>query len=143
MTCSSGAVKSQTRSLNLVFDPWFGDICGSRKDFCMFYKSSRSLYFKFYSLRLLTSRPMQYRVPAKLHTEMHWQYWPSTLLGGIELLLLICAVRVCRLQSLLSILLIGTLCSKKWYDMPHIRCGINSRQWSTIPRIGRHSAVYN
>ena len=25
---------------------------------CMFYKRSRSLYFKFYSLRLLTNRPM-------------------------------------------------------------------------------------
>ena len=58
----------------------------------------------------------------------------ATLLGGIELLLLIYAVRVCRLPSLLAIL---------WYDMPHIGCGIHSRQWSTIPRIGRHSAVYN
>ena len=67
----------------------------------------------------------------------------ATLLGGIELLLLIYAVRVCRLPSLLSILLLDTLCSKKWYDMPHIGCGIHSRQWSTIPRIGRHSAVYN
>ena len=35
---------------------------------CMFYKRSRSLYFKFYSLQLLTPIPMQYRVPAKLHT---------------------------------------------------------------------------
>ena len=67
----------------------------------------------------------------------------ATLLGGIELLLLIYAVRVCRLPSLLAILLLDTLCSKKWYDMPHIGCGIHSRQWSTIPRIGRHSAVYN
>ena len=67
----------------------------------------------------------------------------TTLLGGIELLLLIYAVRVCRLPSLLAILLLDTLCSKKWYDMPHIGCGIHSRQWSTIPRIGRHSAVYN
>ena len=67
----------------------------------------------------------------------------ATLLGGIELLLLIYAVRVCRLPSLLAILLLDTLCSKKWYDMPYIGCGIHSRQWSTIPRIGRHSAVYN
>ena len=66
----------------------------------------------------------------------------ATLLGGIELLLLIYAVRVCRLPSLLAILLLDTLCSK-WYDMLHIGCGIHSRQWSTIPRIGRHSAVYN
>ena len=41
-----------------VLSTWFGDICGSRKDFCMFYKKSRTLYFKFYSLRLLTNRPM-------------------------------------------------------------------------------------
>ena len=67
----------------------------------------------------------------------------ATLRGGIELLLLIYAVRVCRLPSLLAILLLDTLCSKKWYDMSHIGCGIHSRQWSTIPRIGRHSAVYN
>ena len=67
----------------------------------------------------------------------------ATLLGGIELLLLIYAVRVCRLPSLLAILLLDTLCSKKWYDMPHTGCGIHSRQWFTIPRIGRHSAVYN
>ena len=26
-----------------VLSTWFGDICGSRKDFCMFYKRSRSL----------------------------------------------------------------------------------------------------
>ena len=32
------------------------------------------LYFKLYSLRLLTPRPRQCRVPAKLqYTEMHWQ----------------------------------------------------------------------
>ena len=29
------------------------------------------------------------------------------------------------------------------YTVQHIGCGIHSRQWSTIPRIGRHSAVYN
>ena len=38
---------------------------------------------------------------------------------------------------------LDTLCSKKWYDMPHIGCGIHSLQWSTIPRIGRHSAGYS
>ena len=106
---------------------------------CTFYKRSRSLYFKFYSLRLLTPRPMQYRVP----TEMHWQYWPSPLRGGNDLLLLISAVRVCRLPSLFSIMFLDTLYSKKWYDMPHIWCGIHSLQRSTICRIDRHSAGYN
>ena len=67
----------------------------------------------------------------------------ATLLGGNELLLLIYAVRVCRLPSLLAIMLLDTLHSKKWYDMPHIGCGIHSLQRSTISRIGRHSAGYN
>ena len=44
---------------------------------------------------------------------------------------------------LFSILFLDTLCSKKWYDMPHIGCGIHSLQWSTIPRIGRHSTGYS
>ena len=41
------------------------------------------------------------------------------------------------------LLFLDTLCSKKWYDMPHIGCVIHSLQWSTIPRIGRHSAGYS
>ena len=98
-----------------VLSTWFGDICCSRRT-CTFYKRSQSLYFKFYSLRLLTPRPMQYRVPEKLHIEMHWQYWLSPLRGGNELRLLIYAVRVCRLPSLFSIMFLDTLYSKKWYD---------------------------
>ena len=57
--------------------------------------------------------------------------------------LLIYAVRVCRLPSLFSIMFLDTLYSKKWYDMPHIGCGIHSLQRSTISRIGRHLAGYN
>ena len=38
---------------------------------------------------------------------------------------------------------LDTLYSKKWYDMPHIGCGIHSLQRSTISRIGRHSTGYN
>ena len=64
----------------------------------------------------------------------------ACLRSGNELRLLIYAVRVCRLPSLLAIMLLGTLYSKKWYDMPHIGCGIHSLQRS---RIGRHSASYN
>ena len=67
----------------------------------------------------------------------------ATLRGGNELRLLIYAVRVCRLPSLFSIMFLDTLYSKKWYDMPHIGCGIHSLQSSTISRIGRHSAGYN
>ena len=44
---------------------------------------------------------------------------------------------------LFVILFLDTLCSKKWYDMPHIGCGIHSLQWSTIHRFGRHSAGYS
>ena len=43
----------------------------------------------------------------------------------------------------ISIMFLDTLYSKKWYDMPHIGCGIHSLQRSTISRIGRHSAGYN
>ena len=68
---------------------------------------------------------------ACLQTEMHSQLAAATLRGGDEL---------CRaslpMPPLLAILFLDTLCSKKWYDMPHIGCGIHSR-------IGRHSAVYN
>ena len=65
----------------------------------------------------------------------------ATLRGGNELRLLIYAVRVCRLPSLFAIMFLDT--SKKWYDMPHIGCGIHSLHRSTISRIGRHSAGYN
>ena len=58
----------------------------------------------------------------------------ATLRGGNELHLLIYAVRVCRLPSLFSIMFPDTLYSKKWYDMPHIGCGIHSLQRSTISR---------
>ena len=52
-------------------------------------------------------------------------------------------VRVCRLPSLFAIMFIDTLYSKKWYDMPHIGCGIHSLQRSTISHFGRHPAGYN
>ena len=126
-----------------VLSTWFGDIWGSRRDFCTFYKRSRSLYFKFYSLRLLTPRPMQYRVPVKLHTEMHWQYWPSPLREAATNCAFWSTPCECRLPSLFSIMFLDTLYSKKWYDMPHIGCGIHSLQRSTISRIGRHPAGYN
>ena len=32
----------------------------------------------------------------------------------------------------ISRMFLDTLCSKKWYDLPHIGCGINSLQRSTI-----------
>ena len=43
----------------------------------------------------------------------------------------------------ISIMFLDTLCSKKWYDMPHTGCGIHSLQSSTVSRIGRPSAGYN
>ena len=67
----------------------------------------------------------------------------ATLRGGNELRLLIYAVRVCRLPSLFTIMFLDTLYSKKWYDMPHIGCGIHLLQRSTISHFGRHSAGHN
>ena len=67
---------------------------------------------------------------ACLQTEMHWQLAVVTLRGGDELCRVISAVQVCRF----AIMFLDTLCSKKWYS---------TIQWSTIPRIGRHSAGYN
>ena len=74
---------------------------------------------------------------------MHWQLTAAPLRGGDELGRVISAVRVCRCRRYLLILFLDTFSSKKWYDMPHIGCGIHSLQWSTIPRIGRHSAGYS
>ena len=125
-----------------VLSTWFGDICGSRKDFCMFYKK----HFISNSIRCGCLRTDQCNIAcskAAINRNALAIDRRSPLRGGDELCRVISAVRVCRLPSLLAILLLDTLCSKKWYDMPHIGCGIHLRQWSTIPRIGRHSAVYN
>ena len=46
-------------------------------------------------------------------------------------------------SAAISIMFLDTLCSKKWYDMPHIGYGIHSLQRSTISSIGRHLAGYN
>ena len=73
---------------------------------------------------------------------MHWQLTAAPLRGGDELCHVISAVRV-LVPPPFSILFLETLCSKKWYDMLHIGCGIHSLQWSTIPRIGRHSTGYS
>ena len=32
-------------------------------------------------------------------------------------------------SAAISIMFLDTLCSKKWYDMPHIECGIHSLQF--------------
>ena len=68
---------------------------------------------------------------------MHLQLAAAPLRGGDELCCVISAVQVCRCRrpAAISIMFLDTLCSKKWYDMPHM-CGIHSR-------IDRHSAVYN
>ena len=127
-----------------VLSTWFGDICGSRRDFCRFDKRSRSLCFKYYSLWLLMPTPMQYRVLqicskqkctgniGRRHSARHRR-------------IMHCDLRRASLPvpPLFTIMFLDTLCAKKWYDMPHIGCGIHSLQWSTISRIGRHSAGYN
>ena len=54
----------------------------------------------------------------------------ATLRGGNELRLLIYAVRVCGLPSLFAIMLIDTLYSNMWYDMPHMAEWL--RAWDTL-----------
>ena len=46
-------------------------------------------------------------------------------------------------SAAIAIMFLDTLCSRKWYDMPHTGCGIHSLQMSTVSRIGRRSAGYN
>ena len=127
----------------LVLSTWFGDICGSRKDLYVLQKFTITLFQILYVAAAYAKTNVTSRACEAAYRNALAILAVATLLGGIELLLLIYAVRVCRLPSLLAILLLDTLCSKKWYDMPHIGYGIHSHQWSTIPRIGRHSAVYN
>ena len=126
-----------------VLSTWFGDICGSRKDLYVLQKVTITLFQIIFVAAAYEQTKAISRACEAAYINALTILAVATLLGGIELLLLMYAVRVCRLPSLLAILLLDTLCSKKWYDMPHTGCGIHSRQWSTIPRIGRHSAVYN
>ena len=126
-----------------VLSTWFGDICGSRKDLYVLQKFTITLFQILFVAAAYAKTNAISRACEAAYRNALAILAIATLLGGNELLLLIYAVRVCRLPSLLAILLLDTLCSKKWYDMPHIGCGIHLRQWSTIPRIGRHSAVYN
>ena len=137
-----------------VLSTWFGDICGSRKHFCMFYKRSRSLISN--SIRCGCLRTDQCNIACP-KAEVNRNALaidrrsplpptppspppppppPPPLRGGDELCRVISAVRVCRCRRKFTILCLDTLCSKKW-------CGIHLLQWSTIPRIGRHSAGYS
>ena len=70
---------------------------------------------------------------ACLENCMHWQLAVVTLRGGNELRLLIYAVQVCRFPPLFSIMFLDPLCSKKWYDMLYIECGIHSLQFHDFP----------
>ena len=126
-----------------VLSTWFGDIFDSRKDLYVLQKFTITLFQIIFDAAAYAKTNTISRACEAAYRNALAILAVATLLGSIELLLLIYAVRVCRLPLLLAILLLNTLCSKKWYDMPHIGCGIHSRQWSTIPRIGRHSAVYN
>ena len=109
---------------------------------CTFYKRLRSLYFKFYSLRLLTQTNVILRACEAAYRNA------LAILAVAASRELCCVITPCqsagrRLPSLFAIMFLDTLYSKKWYDMPHIGCGIHSLQRSTISRIGRHSAGYN
>ena len=96
-----------------VLSTWFGDICGSRKDFCMFYKRSRSLISN--SIRCGCLRTDQCNIacpkaavnrnalaidrrpPARRRRTVPWS--PPCECAG---------------AAAISILFLDTLCSKKW-----------------------------
>ena len=122
-----------------VLSTWFGDICGSRKDFCMFYKRSRSLISNYIRCGCLRTDQCNIACPKAAVNRNALAIDREAATN--------CAVWSPPCESAgaaaISILFLDTLCSKKWYDMPHIGCGIHSLQWSTIPRIGRHSAGYS
>ena len=119
-----------------VLSTWFGDICGSRKDFCMFYKRSRSLISNSIRCGCLRTDQCNIACPKAAVNRNALAIDRRPPARRDELCRVISAVRVCRCRRKFSILFLDTLCSKKW-------CGIHSLQWSTIPRIGRHSAGYS
>ena len=122
-----------------VLSTWFGDICCSRRDLYILQKVTITLF----QILFVAAAYAKTNALSRAYRNALAILAIATLRGGNELRLLIYAVRVCRLPSLFSIMFLDTLYSKKWYDMPHIRCGIHSLQRSTICRIGRHSAGYN
>ena len=123
-----------------VLSTWFGDICCSRKDFCMFYKRSRSNYIRCGCLRTDQCNIACPKAAVNRNALAIDRRPPARRRRTVP-----CDLRRASLPvpPLCPILFLDTLCSKKWYDMPHIGCGIHSLQWSTIPRIGRHSAGYS
>ena len=63
---------------------------------------------------------------ARLQTEMHWKLAAATLRGSDELCRVLSPPCESAGAAAISRMFLDTLCSKKWYDMPHIVCGINS-----------------
>ena len=93
---------------------------------CTLYKRARSLF----QILFVAASYEKTNVILRACKQKCTGNWPSSLRGGDELCRVISAVQVCRF----AIMFLDTLCSKKWYS---------TIQWSTIPRIGRHSAGYN
>ena len=126
-----------------VLSTWFSDICCSRRDLYILQKVTITLFQILFVAAAYAKTNAISRACEAAYRNALAILAVATLLGGNELRLLIYAVRVCRLPSLFSIMFLDNLCSKKWYNMPHIGCGIHSLQRSSISRIGRHSAGYN
>ena len=122
---------------------WFGDICGSRKDLYVLQKVTITLFQILFVAAAYeqTNAISRARKAAVNRNALAIDRRPPARRRRT----VPCDLRRASLPvpPLFSIMFLDTLCSKKWYDMPHIRCGIHSHQWSTIPRIGRHSAGYN
>ena len=95
-----------------VLSAWFGDICGSRRDFCMFYKRSQILF-------VAAAYEMTNVIP-RAYKQKCTRNWPPPPCEAVTN----CAVWSPPYESAgaaaISIMILDTLCSKKWYDMPHV-----------------------
>ena len=111
-----------------VLSTWFGDICGSRKDFCMFYKRSRSLISN--SIRCDCLRTDQCNIACPKAAVNRNALEIDRRPPARRRRTVPCDLRRASLPVPL-------------YCFLMVWCGIHSLQWSTIPRIGRHSAGYS
>ena len=118
-----------------LLSTWFGDICCSRRDLYVLQKVTITLFQILFVAAAYAKTNAISRACEAAYRNALAILAVATLRGGNELRLLIYAVRVCRLPSLFSIMFLDTLYSKKWYDMPHIGCGIHSLRGPRFPAL--------
>ena len=118
-----------------VLSTWFGDICGSRRDLYILHTITITLFQILFVAAAYAKTNAISRACETAYRNTLAILAVATLLGGIELRLLIYAVRVCRFPPLFAIMFLDTLYSKKWYDMLHIGCGIHSLRGPRFPAL--------